>query len=130
MFELYGVNLLCGFDFGRATRRIGAKKSTNNTRTHCGTSVLGPVPSYKLRTKQVAISARPISTMEATKNFPMSGVTSDVVGVFSAIISMNTVMARRVVITRVTLSPVFGGNTKVNRAKAVMRKQGTIRLLK
>jgi hypothetical protein len=43
---------------------------------------------------------------------------------------MKTVIARSVVITRVTLSPVFGGRTKVNRAKAVMRKHGTIRLLK
>lgn len=68
--------------------------------------------------------------MDATKNFPISGVTSEVVGVFSAIISMNTVMASNVVITSVTLSPVLGGKTKVRRAKAVMRKQGTIRLLK
>ena len=68
--------------------------------------------------------------MDATKNFPISGVTSEVVGVFSAIISMNTVMASSVVITSVTLSPVLGGKTKVRRAKAVMRKQGTIRLLK
>ena len=78
----------------------------------------------------MAIRARPISTMDATKNWPMSGVTSDVVGVFSAIINMKTVMASSVVMTRVTRSPVLGGRTKVRRAKAVMRKQGTIRLLK
>ena len=83
-----------------------------------------------LRTKQVAISASPISTMEATKNLPIKGVTSEVVGVFSAIMSINTVMASSVVITSVTLSPVLGGKTKVSNAKAVMRKQGTIRLLK
>lgn len=68
--------------------------------------------------------------MEATKNLPIKGVTSEVVGVFSAIISIKTVIASNVVITSVTLSPVLGGKTKVRRAKAVMRKQGTMRLLK
>lgn len=45
MFGLFGLNRRCGFSFGRATRRIGAKISINNIRTHRGTSELGPVAS-------------------------------------------------------------------------------------
>ena len=69
-------------------------------------------------------------TIDAMKNLPISGVTFDVVGVFSAIINMKTVIASNVVMTSVTRSPVFGGRTNVNNPRAVIRKQGTIRLLK
>ena len=83
-----------------------------------------------MRTIQVAIKDNPMMTMEAMKNLPINGVTFDVVGVFSAIINMKTVIANNVVITKVTRSPVAGGNTNVNKPSAVMRKQGTIKLLK
>lgn len=78
----------------------------------------------------VAINDKLIITIEAIKYLPISGVILDVVGVLSAIISMNTVSASNVVITNVMRSPVAGGNTNVNKPSVVMRKQGMIRLLK
>ena len=86
--------------------------------------------SYKFKTKHVAIKDSPIITMDAMKNFPINGVTFDVVGVFSAIMSINTVIANKVVMTKVTRSPVAGGSRKVNKPRAVIKKHGTIKLLK
>jgi hypothetical protein len=62
------------------------------------------------------------------KNFAIIGVTSELVGVFSAIMSMKTVSDKSVVITSVTRSPVFGGKIKVKREARVIRMQGATRL--
>ena len=80
--------------------------------------------------RHVITRASPISSMEAIKNFAIIGVTSEVVGVFSAIINMNTVKERSVVITKVTRSPVSGGRMKVKSDAMVMRMHGTTRLFK
>ncbi len=80
--------------------------------------------------RHVITSASPISNIEAMKNFAIIGVTSEFVGVFSAIISIKTVSDSRVVMTNVTLSPVLGGKMKVKSEARVMRIQGTTRLLR
>ena len=48
----------------------------------------------------------------------MRGITSEVAGMISATISMNTVMASRLVITNVTRSPESGGKKKDNSVNA------------
>jgi hypothetical protein len=57
-------------------------------------------------------------------------VTSEFVGVFSAIMSMKTVSDNSVVMTKVTLSPVVGGRIKVKSEARVMSTHGTTRLFK
>ena len=75
-------------------------------------------------------NASPISNIEAMKNFAIIGVTSEFVGVFSAIMSMKTVSDNSVVMTKVTLSPVVGGRIKVKSEARVMSTHGTTRLFK
>ena len=48
----------------------------------------------------------------------ISGITSEVAGMISATININTVMARRLVITSVMRSPESGGRKNDNSVKA------------
>lgn len=52
----------------------------------------------------------------------MRGMTSEVAGMISATINMNTVMASRLVITNVMRSPESGGKKKDNSVNATEKK--------
>ena len=101
-----------------------------NILTIMGMESMSRRQSCRFKTIHVEINDIPMVTMETTKNLQMSGVAFDVVGVFSDIMSMKTVIARRVVTVTVTLSPVCGGRSRVRRLMAVMKQHGPIRLLK
>lgn len=96
----------------------------------CGNAREWRVEWYTFSMRHVITRAKAISSIDAMKNFAIIGVTSEVVGVFSAIININTVKDKRVVITKVTRSPVLGGSMKVNNEARVIRMQGMTRLFK
>ena len=62
--------------------------------------------------KAVAIKARTVVALIPLKNFVSSVVASDVTGVCSFTISINTTRPRRTEITRDTRSPESAGNRK------------------
>ena len=53
----------------------------------------------------------------------ISGITSEVAGMISATININTVMARRLVITSVMRSPESGGRKNDNSVKAKQKEK-------
>ena len=53
----------------------------------------------------------------------ISGITSEVAGMISATININTVMARRLVITSVMRSPESGGRKNDNSVRAKKKKK-------
>ena len=60
----------------------------------------------------------------------MSGIDSDVSGIFSAMANMKTEKASKTVIPRPIFSPESGGSVNPRTAIEAIRTQGTIRLKK
>jgi hypothetical protein len=67
---------------------------------------------------------------EQEKYLPIKGTTSDVGGMLSMKIIMKTVIPRRIVMVRDTLSPDSGGNLNVSADSNVNSTQGRIKFIR